>query len=134
MDGLGNIAIFIESLSRIEAAIQRRSFARQFHRDKIGEGCLFALDESKGMLAVYSSARVRPSFCLFAFVYDQILDRCNFISFRSRTSVGPCEGWDPQSTFVRSITTGRPLSTRASSMVAKKSCSWTPVLKREYFP
>ena len=71
MDGLGNIAIFIESLSRIEAAIQRRSFARQFHRDKIGEGCLFAIDESKGMLAVYSSARVRRSFGLVCSAYDQ---------------------------------------------------------------
>jgi hypothetical protein len=33
-----------------------------FHRDKIGETCLFALDESKRMLAVYSSARVHLSF------------------------------------------------------------------------
>ena len=62
VDSHGNIVIFVESLSRIEAAIQRRSFARLFHRDKIGKTCLFALDESKRMLGVYSSARVRLSF------------------------------------------------------------------------
>ena len=62
VDPQGNIAIYVESLSRIDTAIQRRSFARLFHRDKIGETCLFALDESKRMLAVYSSARVCSSF------------------------------------------------------------------------
>ena len=59
VDPHGNIVIYVESLSRIDAAIQRRSFARLFHKDKIGETCLFSLDESKRMLAVYSSARVR---------------------------------------------------------------------------
>ena len=61
VDPHGNIVIYVESLSHIDAAIQRRSFARLFHRDKIGETCLFVLDESKRMLAVYSSARVRFS-------------------------------------------------------------------------
>ncbi|KAI9455142.1 hypothetical protein BJY52DRAFT_1122187 [Lactarius psammicola] len=55
----GNIEIYVENLSRIDAAIQRRSYARLFHRDKIGETCLLALDESKHMLAVYSSARMQ---------------------------------------------------------------------------
>ncbi|KAI9455080.1 hypothetical protein BJY52DRAFT_1151944 [Lactarius psammicola] len=59
IDPHGDIAIYVESLSHIDAAIQRRSFARLFHRDKIGETCLFALDESKRMLAVYSSARMQ---------------------------------------------------------------------------
>ena len=63
-DPHGNIFIYIESLSHINVAIQRRSFAKQFHRDKIGETCLFALDESKRMFAVYSSARVGLSFRL----------------------------------------------------------------------
>ena len=61
VDPHGNILIYVESLSHIDAVIQKRSFARQLHRDKIGEICLFALDESKRMLAVYSSARVRLS-------------------------------------------------------------------------
>ena len=69
VDPHGNMVIYVESLSRIEAAIQRRSFVMQFHRDKIGETCLFALDESKRMLAVYSSARV-----------------CFFFSFRQSPS------------------------------------------------
>jgi hypothetical protein len=43
VDPHGNIVIYVESLSRIDAAIQRRSFARLFHKDKIGETCLFAL-------------------------------------------------------------------------------------------
>ncbi|KAI9455150.1 hypothetical protein BJY52DRAFT_1224767 [Lactarius psammicola] len=59
VDPHGDVVIYVESLSRINAAIQRRSFARFFHRDKIGETCLFAFDESKRMLAVYSSARMQ---------------------------------------------------------------------------
>jgi hypothetical protein len=62
VDPQGNIEIYVESLSRIDAAIQKRLLAMLFHRDKIGETCLFALDESKRMLAVYSSARARLSF------------------------------------------------------------------------
>ena len=62
VDPQGDIVFYVESLGRIDAAIQQRSFARQFRRDKIGETCLFALDESKRMLAVYSSARVLLSF------------------------------------------------------------------------
>ncbi|KAF8261846.1 hypothetical protein EI94DRAFT_1705222 [Lactarius quietus] len=65
VDPRGKILIYVESLSRIDAAIQRRSFAMQLHRDKIGETCLFALDESKRMLAVYSSARMQLH--IFAF-------------------------------------------------------------------
>ncbi|KAI9455145.1 hypothetical protein BJY52DRAFT_1122154 [Lactarius psammicola] len=65
VDPHGNMVIYVESLSRINVAIQKRSFARLFHRDKIGETCLFALDESKRMLAVYSSARMQLH--IFAF-------------------------------------------------------------------
>ncbi|KAI9455147.1 hypothetical protein BJY52DRAFT_1188514 [Lactarius psammicola] len=65
VDPHGNIVIYVESLSRIDAAIQGRSFARLFHRDKIGETCLFSLDESKRILAVYSSARMQLH--IFAF-------------------------------------------------------------------
>ncbi|KAH9005511.1 hypothetical protein EDB86DRAFT_2795794, partial [Lactarius hatsudake] len=59
VDPHGDIVIYVESLSHIDAAIQRRSFAGRFHRDKIGENCLFAFDESKRMLAVYSSAKMQ---------------------------------------------------------------------------
>ncbi|KAI9455148.1 hypothetical protein BJY52DRAFT_1427134 [Lactarius psammicola] len=59
VDPHGNMVIYVESLSRVDAAIQKRSFAMQFHRDKIGKSCLFAFDESKRMLAVYSSARMQ---------------------------------------------------------------------------
>ena len=62
VDPHGNMVIYLESLSRIDVAIQRQSHAKLFHRDKIGETCLFSLDESKRMLAVYSSTRVRHSF------------------------------------------------------------------------
>ncbi|KAH9171591.1 hypothetical protein EDB89DRAFT_1852099 [Lactarius sanguifluus] len=66
IDPQGNIVIYIESLNRIDAAIQKRSFAMLFHKDKIGETCLLALDESTHMLAVYSSARVQ----LHIFTFD----------------------------------------------------------------
>src|ERR1700744_5606278 len=64
VDPHGDIVIYIESLGRIDDTIQRRSRKILFHRDRIGESCLFALDESKGMLAVYSSVRVCLSFLL----------------------------------------------------------------------
>ena len=56
----GNIEVYVESLSQIDASIQRRTFARFFDRYKIGETCLFSVDESRRMLAVYSPARVCP--------------------------------------------------------------------------
>ncbi|KAI9450262.1 hypothetical protein BJY52DRAFT_1175724 [Lactarius psammicola] len=59
VDAQGNIVIYLDSLSRIDVAVQRGSFARLFHRDRIGETCLFALDESKRMLVIYSSARMQ---------------------------------------------------------------------------
>ncbi|KAH9059756.1 hypothetical protein EDB87DRAFT_1562790 [Lactarius vividus] len=65
VDPQGNIAIYVESLGRVDTAIQRRSFAKLLHRDKIGETCLFALDESKHTLAVYSSTRMQLH--IFAF-------------------------------------------------------------------
>lgn len=50
--------ILLERISRMDAAIKSRSYAKFFHQDKIGDMCLFSLDESKHMLAVYTSARV----------------------------------------------------------------------------
>ncbi|KAH8986018.1 hypothetical protein EDB92DRAFT_1818469 [Lactarius akahatsu] len=61
----GNIEIYFESLTSIDVAIQRRSFARLFHRDKIDETCLFAVDESKRLLGVYSSTTMQLH--IFAF-------------------------------------------------------------------
>ena len=50
--------ILLEHLSSIDGAIQSRSYSKFFHKDKIGEICLFAFDESTRLLAVYASARV----------------------------------------------------------------------------
>ena len=57
--------IYLDHLSRIDVAIQSRSYAKLLHKDKIGRTCLFSLDESKRLLAVYASARVRPFPLLF---------------------------------------------------------------------
>ena len=86
VDPSGKISIYFESLSHIDAAIQRRSFTRLLHKDKIGETCLFALDESKRMLAVYSSARVRHLFRLYSPpLYDESsLDAAPYICIRIR--------------------------------------------------
>ena len=65
VDSQGNVMIFLNRLSRIDAAIRNKSHAKFFHQDKIGETCLFALDESKRMMAVYASARVCS---LFGFI------------------------------------------------------------------
>jgi len=58
VDFQGNVMILLDRLSRIDIAIQSRSYAKFFHRDKIGQTCLFAYDESKRLLAVYTSLRV----------------------------------------------------------------------------
>ena len=50
--------ILLDRLSLIDVAIQSRSYAKFFNKDKIGPTCLFTYDESKRMLAVYASARV----------------------------------------------------------------------------
>ncbi|KAF8488922.1 hypothetical protein F5888DRAFT_1622603, partial [Russula emetica] len=76
VDSQGNIMIFLDKLSRIDSAIKSKSHAKFFHRDKIGQTCLFAFDESKRMLAVYASARNTNSdsqMQLHIFVFDEEL-------------------------------------------------------------
>ena len=58
VDSQGNILIFIDRLSRIDAAIQSQSYAKFINQDKIGQPCLFAYDESKRMLAIYAPVKV----------------------------------------------------------------------------
>ena len=102
MDPSGKILIYFESLSHIDAAIQKRTFARLLHKDKIGETCLFALDESKRMLAVYSSAQVRHLFRLYATpLYDEFsLDAAPYLCIRTREWVLARDGIRNQSTAV----------------------------------
>ncbi|KAI9450273.1 hypothetical protein BJY52DRAFT_1357697 [Lactarius psammicola] len=69
VDAQGNVMILLDRLSRIDATIQSRSYAKFFHQDKIGQTCLIAFDESKRMLAVYASARMQ----LHIFVFDEEL-------------------------------------------------------------
>ena len=52
--------IFLDSLSRIDSVIQSRSYSKYFHKDEVGKMCLFALDESKRLLAVCATSRVGP--------------------------------------------------------------------------
>ena len=79
--------ILLESLNRIDFAIKNRSYAKFFHRDKIGNTCLLAFDESKRMLAVYASARVCP--WVFNLSHQSLtkVARCNFIySYLTKSS------------------------------------------------
>ena len=66
VDSQGNVIIFLNKLSGIDAAIKNKSFAKFLNQDKIGQTCLFAFDESKRMLVVYASARVCS--CVFRFI------------------------------------------------------------------
>ncbi|KAH9162132.1 hypothetical protein EDB89DRAFT_2026922 [Lactarius sanguifluus] len=61
----------LDRLSRIDATIISRSYAKFFHQDKpkISQTCLIAIGESKRMLAVYASARMQ----LQIFVFDEEL-------------------------------------------------------------
>ncbi|KAH9171607.1 hypothetical protein EDB89DRAFT_1906886 [Lactarius sanguifluus] len=69
VDAQGNVMILLDRLSRIDATIQSRSYAKFFHPDKIGQTCLIAFDESMRMLAVYASTRMQ----LHIFVFDEEL-------------------------------------------------------------
>ena len=67
--------IFLDKLSRIDAAIEIKAYAKCFRQDKIGQTCLFAFDESKRMLAVFPSAGVCPAFSdLFSHTNQGSLD------------------------------------------------------------
>ncbi|KAH8977868.1 hypothetical protein EDB86DRAFT_3091364 [Lactarius hatsudake] len=69
VDAQGNVMILLDRLSRIDATILSRSYAKFFYQDKIGQTCLIAFDESKRMLAIYASARMQ----LHIFVFDEEL-------------------------------------------------------------
>ena len=57
-DRTGNLNIYLESLAGMDAAVSRGR-GKPLNRDKIGQEFLLAYDESKKMLAVVSSDRVR---------------------------------------------------------------------------
>jgi hypothetical protein len=65
VDSQGNVKIYLEKLSHIDAAIKNKSHVKLLHQDHIGQTCLFAFDEAKRMLAVYASIRVCPFFFEF---------------------------------------------------------------------
>jgi len=65
----GKITILIDCLSHMDDTIQSRSYARCFHKDKIGETCLVSFDESRRLLVVYASARMQ----LHMFQFDEEL-------------------------------------------------------------
>ena len=82
VDSQGNIMIFLNKLSRIDAAIKYNWFAKFIDKDKIkiGQTCLFAFNESKRMLAVYASFRVCSY--VFRFIQPELtkLPRCSSTS------------------------------------------------------
>jgi len=65
VDSQGNVMIYLDKLSHINAAIKNKLHAKVFHEDKIGQTCLFAFDESKRMLAVYASSRMQLHILVF---------------------------------------------------------------------
>ena len=59
-DRTGNLNVYLESLAGMDAAISRGR-GKPLNREKIGQEFLLAYDESKKMLAVVSSDKVRVS-------------------------------------------------------------------------
>ena len=58
IDRAGNLLIFLESFAAMDHAVKRER-PKTLHRDKIGHDFLLAFDESKRMLAVCASTKVR---------------------------------------------------------------------------
>ena len=88
--------IYLDKLSRIDAAIKNKARAKFFHRDKIGQTCLFAFDESKRMLAVYASARVSLAIIYIYLRYQPRFPRCNSMSSYSMKNSSLYGDWGPQ--------------------------------------
>jgi len=57
-DRLGNLAVYHESLTAIDGAVSRGR-GKVLNREKIGQDFVLAFDESKRMLSVVSSDKVR---------------------------------------------------------------------------
>jgi hypothetical protein len=48
----GKLYVFLEDITTLTMAIERGKYKKQLHRDKLGQTCVMAYDESKRMLAV----------------------------------------------------------------------------------
>ena len=66
-DRVGNLSVYLERLEVIDGAIARGR-AKQLNREKIGQKFLLAYDESKKILAVVSSDKVRLRYCLLSHI------------------------------------------------------------------
>ncbi|KIJ07932.1 hypothetical protein PAXINDRAFT_102749 [Paxillus involutus ATCC 200175] len=81
-DRQGDLYIYYESLTSIDAALSRRN-GKQLHSGKIGENFLLAFDESQRMLCVVSTCNL-----LHIFVYDD-----GRMSMQARGTAIPLNKW-----------------------------------------
>ncbi|KAA1477855.1 hypothetical protein DENSPDRAFT_933970 [Dentipellis sp. KUC8613] len=66
-DGTGEVEIYLESSATVSGAIANRRYKKMFHVSKIGEDPLFAFDESKRILAVCGSIKLK----LHLYAFDE---------------------------------------------------------------
>ena len=69
-DRAGNLLVYFDGLTAMAGSITRRH-AKHLNREKIGQEFLLAYDESKKLLAVVSSDKVRHS--VFAYVTAAVM-------------------------------------------------------------
>ena len=69
-DRTGNLSVYLESLTAIDNAISRER-GKSLNREKIGQDFVVAFDESKRMLSVVSSDKVR------IFIYHGLKNACS---------------------------------------------------------
>lgn len=58
-DPSGNLMIYCERMSSLDTALRNRKHRKILHRDKIGQDLLLTFDETKRMLAVCVTEKVR---------------------------------------------------------------------------
>ncbi|TFY70647.1 hypothetical protein EVG20_g2357 [Dentipellis fragilis] len=68
-NGLGEVEIYLEDPAFINSAISKGKAKKKFHTEKIGDGILFAFDESKRNLAVCGSSKLQ----LHLYAFDESL-------------------------------------------------------------
>ncbi|PCH41519.1 hypothetical protein WOLCODRAFT_163166 [Wolfiporia cocos MD-104 SS10] len=70
-DSRGNVTVFLEQPSAMEAALKRRAVKKTLNREKIGDYYLIAFEEEKRMLAVLGNAGAGRRLQLYIFVFDE---------------------------------------------------------------
>lgn len=96
-DRAGNLNVYFERLAGMDGAIARGR-GKPLNREKIGQEFLLAYDESKKMLAVVSSDKVRVCLRYHGYDFDSNVSfvHSSYCTFSCATTRGDFRRWEAQ--------------------------------------